>query len=200
VPGLFERVGVWRAAVIGVRVLAAAALILGIGRGLPVAFVDLDLRYSLPLPPGVIELIDWWDMVGEQQASAVVLAAAAAAVAGTAYRRGILDGASLALVALAWAFAFLPEGVVFAGMRSPAMDGVLVVCPGGPVAGAAYGADRARRRSSSSRTGPAPAWAASRRARTRRTRFSGSGSPAATAWVSAWVSSAQAWSTSPCSA
>ena len=138
-PGLFERVGGWRAVVTGVRVLAAAALILGIGRGLPVAFVDLDLRYSLPLPLGVTDLIAWWDLVGEQQASAVVLAAAAAAVAGTAYRKGILDGASLALVALAWAFAFLPEGVVFVGMRSPAMDGVLVVGFAGAVLGLASG-------------------------------------------------------------
>lgn len=100
----FEPDGAWRSAVVGVRALAAAGLALGIGR----ALLGLVAPSAIP----------WW---AGQRAVVVVLALAALATAATVFRSGLVDGATLILVAVGWAFASLPGAALALGLATAAL-------------------------------------------------------------------------------
>jgi hypothetical protein len=92
-----ERLLSGRTALLIIRIVAAVALVLGIGRALPILIVDVLIRYSIPPPTWALEPVSWLTSIAPGTAGTAALLLAAVGVASTS-ARGELDGVGLVLV------------------------------------------------------------------------------------------------------
>ncbi|HSR25184.1 MAG TPA: hypothetical protein VLW53_16635, partial [Candidatus Eisenbacteria bacterium] len=109
------------------RAVAAVALLFGLAAAAPVLLVDAAAASgSTSLPSAALQLI-FLTSTANLAGYPVLLAGAVAVVAPALARGGRLDSIGLLVIAFAWALAFLPQSVLLADGRTPALDGVLVV-------------------------------------------------------------------------